>query len=371
MKNQRGYSLIELMIAMVIGLIVLNGAIGVVIDGQQRAREDREINQLQDTARFALHVLTQDLFMAGYWGCATPDAADVANSVRTSAGGFIDMTPITGFEGGNSTIHFPIDMQARAIKGSDAFIVRHGSSENVLGIEKHVPNSATFHLWKNHNFAVGDTLVVAEANCRQIGVFQMSGPNSGNSNVIVHNANQGGGNASDNCTKDLKGHFSCSLACKANGCPNSVAQPYGPGSKIMKFEANAYYIGLSPAYAGTNLENLPVLYRQQLSSEGKLATRAVELAAGVESLNMIYGVDRTGNGEVDQFITADAMDLDGSGFITSDEWAKVTAVRVQLILRSMDPIYPSDQKVIVDGREFNDRFLRQGFSQTVQLRNHG
>lgn len=371
MRSERGYSLIELMIATVIGLIVLNGAIGVVIDGQQRAREDREVNQLQDTARYALHVLTQDLYMAGYWGCATRDSADVANSVRTSAGGFIDMTPITGFEGSTSTIHFPVDMQARAIKSSDAFIVRHAGGNDAFDIEKHKADSATFHLWDKHEFAVGDTLVITEANCRQIGVFQMSGPNSGSSNLIVHNANKGAGNASDNCTKDLKGHFQCTLACKANGCPNSQALPYGPGSKISKFQANAYYVGLSPIYAGTALEHLPFLYRQELSSDGALSTRAIELAAGVESLNMIYGVDRTGNGEVDQFISADAMDLDGSGFITNDEWSQVTAVRVQLILRSTDPVFPSNQTVIVDGREFNDRYLRQGFSQTVQLRNHG
>lgn len=370
MKMQRGYSLIELMIAMVIGLIVLNGAITVVIDGQQRAREDREINQLQDTARFALHVLTQDLFQAGYWGCVTRDAADVANSVRTTAGGFIDMTPITGYEGGDSTIHFPVDMQARAIKGSDAFIVRHAASDNALTVEKHKPESATIFLWQKHNFSVGDTLVIAEANCRQIGIFQMSGPNNDGSYQIVHNQNQGQGNASDNCTTHLYSNFTCD-----NKCPNEphsiCARDYSNGAKIMKFVANAYYVGLSPTYAGTDLEYLPILYRQELSSEGVLATRAVELAAGVESLDIIYGVDRTGNGEVDQFISANQMDLDGSGFVTSDEWSQVTAVRVQLILRSIDPVYPSDQTVTVDGRQYSDRFLRQGFRQTVQLRNHG
>lgn len=370
MGVQRGYSLIELMIAMVIGLIVLNGAITVVIDGQQRAREDRETNQLQDTARFALHVLTQDLFMAGFWGCATPGDSEIANTVRTSAGGFINMTPITGYEGGDTTINFPVDMQRRAIKGSDAFIVRHASS-SVLGIEKHVPNSAAIHLWEKHHFSVGDTLVIAEADCRQMGVFQMSGPNNDGSNLINHNENKGNGNAANNCTKSLKGNFECSLDCQTGDCPNAVAGEYGPGSRLMKFEANAYYVGLSPAYVGTNLEQLPILYRQELSSDGVYATRAVEIAAGVESLDMVYGVDRNGNGEVDQFIPADAMDLDGSGFITDDEWARVVAVRMQLILRSTDPVFTSDQSVIVDGRAFSDRYLRQGFSQTVQLRNHG
>lgn len=371
MKMQRGYSLIELMIAMVIGLIVLNGAITVVIDGQQRAREDREINQLQDTARFALHVLTQDLFQAGYWGCVTRDAADVANSVRTTAGGFIDMTPITGYEGGDSTIHFPVDMQARAIKGSDAFIVRHSASDKKYMVKEHkVGASANITLWKKHHFSVGDTLVIAEANCRQIGIFQMSGPNNDGSEEIVHNPNEGNGNASNNCTKHLYSNFTCDNQCPKE--PGSIcAQTYSNGAKIMKFVANAYYVGLSPTYAGTDLEYLPILYRQELSSEGVLATRAVELAAGVESLDMIYGVDRTGNGEVDQFISADQMDLDGSGFVTSDEWSQVAAVRVQLILRSIDPVYPSDQTVTVDGRQYSDRFLRQGFSQTVQLRNHG
>jgi type IV pilus assembly protein PilW len=370
MMRQSGYSLIELMISTVIVLIVLGGTLQVALESKQRAREQMAVSEMQDSARYAMHVLTHDLFMAGYWGCATKESADVANTLRTSAGGFIDLVPITGYEGELSTIDFPVDLQARAIQGNDAFIVRHADSNSPINVKSHNATSATIHLWNDHQFAVGDTLVIAESNCRQIGVFEMSGPNTSPADLIVHNTNSGGGNDSDNCTKDLKGNFVCSVACKTNGCPDSYTQPYGPGSKVMRFLANAYYVGRSNIYSGTVLEDTPILFRQELSA-GIPQTRAVEIAQGVEAMDVIYGVDLDSDGEVNQFLSAQEMDLDNSGFTTADEWEQVIAVRISLVFRSANPIYPVAQSQTFNGINYSDRFLRQGFSQTIQLRNHG
>ncbi|HEY7773034.1 MAG TPA: hypothetical protein VIC26_07620, partial [Marinagarivorans sp.] len=209
LKPQRhaGYSLIEIMISTVVAIIVLGGAFQVVIDSKQRDRESLAVSAIQDNARYAMHVLSQDLFMAGYWGCATVDAANVSNVVRTSAGGFIDFSALTGFEGESSIIDFPVDLQARAIVGNDAFIVRHADSRNAYTVREHKSPSATIKLWDKHNYAIGDTLVIAEANCRQMAIFQMSGPSNGSSEVIGHNTNTGGGNAADNCANGLKGNF--------------------------------------------------------------------------------------------------------------------------------------------------------------------
>ncbi|HEY7773684.1 MAG TPA: PilW family protein, partial [Marinagarivorans sp.] len=197
-------------------------------------------------------------------------------------------------------------------------------------------------------------------------------PSNGSSEVIGHNTNSGGGNTGDNCANGLKGNFTCPASCAGQGaCSDAIEADYLPGSKIMRFVANAYYIGRSNVYAGTALEDTPILFRQELSASGAIKTKAIELAQGIESLNMIYGVDLNGDGEVNQFLKASAMDLDGSGFVTRDEWQAVVAVRLNLVFRSLDPVYPSNQPVTLNNVQYNDRYLRQEFSQTVQLRNHG
>ena len=60
---------------------------------------------------------------------------------------------------------------------SDAFIVRRGDSDE-LGVESHVAAFATISLYKQHNFPPGTPLMIADANCRYVGLFQVSSPNA-------------------------------------------------------------------------------------------------------------------------------------------------------------------------------------------------
>ena len=65
--HQSGYSLIELMIAILIALFLIGGII-VVEQGVRRAYGDQSgISQLQDEERFAMSVLTDTISSAGYF----------------------------------------------------------------------------------------------------------------------------------------------------------------------------------------------------------------------------------------------------------------------------------------------------------------
>ncbi|MDZ7922954.1 MAG: PilW family protein [Marinagarivorans sp.] len=367
MRRTQGFSLIELMISMVVSMIILSGVMQVLLKSKQNALEQFQINDIQDNARFVMHVLTQDLLMAGYWGCATTDNADIANAIGipNDADGFISLTPLTGFEGEGGISDFPTDLQARAIAGSDAFIIRRADNAQALMVKEHKPSVSKIELWDVQHFAVGDTLVIADSSCRQVGVFQMSGP-SGSGATYINNA----ADALGNCTNNLQGNFVCSSACTSGGCPNSSNLPYSPGSSVMRFNANAYYIGLSPVYGGTELDDMPILFKQELNA-GAIKTKALAIAQGIENMDIIYGVDLNSNGEVDRFLRADQMDLDGNGSVDSDEWKSVIAVRISLVLRSHETVFSDNQAVTLQGKAYNDRYLRQAFSQTIKLRNHG
>ncbi len=66
--NQRGMTLIELMIAMAIGLILLLGAVTVYTQGRQSYAANESVSRVQENLRFALAMLEPDIRLAGYWG---------------------------------------------------------------------------------------------------------------------------------------------------------------------------------------------------------------------------------------------------------------------------------------------------------------
>src|SRR6478735_9682581 len=63
---QRGLSLIELMVAMALGLVITLGVANVYLASKRGSFQDDELAGLQENARFALGLLRHDLLMAGY-----------------------------------------------------------------------------------------------------------------------------------------------------------------------------------------------------------------------------------------------------------------------------------------------------------------
>ncbi|MDH3377862.1 MAG: PilW family protein [Gammaproteobacteria bacterium] len=67
-RTQRGLTLIELMIAMALGLLVISVVLGVFINTNRNFRQDEMIGRMQENARYAMRVLAQDVSMIGFWG---------------------------------------------------------------------------------------------------------------------------------------------------------------------------------------------------------------------------------------------------------------------------------------------------------------
>lgn len=66
MMNQRGFTLVEVMIAMAVGLIAL-GSIAVVFQMQSNTLKREEMaSEMRDTARRVMDRMTRELLMAGY-----------------------------------------------------------------------------------------------------------------------------------------------------------------------------------------------------------------------------------------------------------------------------------------------------------------
>ncbi len=65
-NSTQGYTLLELMIAMSLGLILIGGAIQTLISNKQTFSITDAIGSTEEGGRFSMHFLTQDIRMAGY-----------------------------------------------------------------------------------------------------------------------------------------------------------------------------------------------------------------------------------------------------------------------------------------------------------------
>lgn len=66
MKNQRGFTLVELMISSLIGLIIMGGIMNLFITTNRSATLSDALSQNQETGRFAMEYLTKFIRRAGY-----------------------------------------------------------------------------------------------------------------------------------------------------------------------------------------------------------------------------------------------------------------------------------------------------------------
>lgn len=62
-----GFTLIELMVALVLGLLVIAGVSAVFLGGSRNYREDERVARMHDNTRFALIELTHEIEMASHW----------------------------------------------------------------------------------------------------------------------------------------------------------------------------------------------------------------------------------------------------------------------------------------------------------------
>lgn len=92
-STQHGMTLIEILIALLIGAFLLGGVLQIFVSSKQTNRMQENLSRLQENGRFAMNFLTKDVRMAGYWGCLTPSVPDVdiaGNNDNAAAGDNID-----------------------------------------------------------------------------------------------------------------------------------------------------------------------------------------------------------------------------------------------------------------------------------------
>ncbi|HEX4881927.1 MAG TPA: PilW family protein [Porticoccaceae bacterium] len=69
--GQRGFSLIELMVALLLGLLLMSGIVAVYLESKRGWAQDDAIARVQENGRYALRLLSREIAMAGFYGGVT------------------------------------------------------------------------------------------------------------------------------------------------------------------------------------------------------------------------------------------------------------------------------------------------------------
>ncbi|WP_333608886.1 PilW family protein [Arsukibacterium sp.] len=244
-KRSRGFTLVELMIAMVLGLMLLGGVIGIFLSNQTTSRVNNELASLQSSARLAFQLMSQDIRSAGFAGCN--------NSGRVVS--VINGAPLwSQWRGG-------LEGYAVGTNGvSESLRLMYGAGETA-SVRNHVPPVLTLN--EASALRVGDIAMLCDDTLSS--VFQVSARTV---DTISHAAA-----APLNCAADLGFQFPFV-------CADARPRIFPGGSMLMRFESVLWLVAPSADDAAINS-----LYREVMI--GGVLTRE-EVLFGVSSVNFAY-----------------------------------------------------------------------------------
>jgi len=345
--KQTGLTLIEILVAGIIGVILTAGLIQLLISNKMTYKLMVSSSRVQENARFANEFLTNDLRMADFLGCYDAPASTITdNMLNDTANPGWDMNNV--IIGYNDVAAGTIAGITNIVGGTDVIIIKGFSGGGVRLVAPY--STATQYTidssFKNSCQSNDTTNCEAEiymvTDCSKATIFQ----------ATVIDDPGGGGDININ---HVAGGYTPGNASAA------PVNDYGDGASLMRLAAYAYYIRLNAA-------NAPSLYRSRLNIAGGNSialSNAEEMVEGVENLQLEYGVDTLLNDGIPDLYTE---------AINVVNWEDVITVRFALLLSSNDKSTSEDAKTYdlsADTQNigpFTDRNLRRVVTNTVGIR---
>lgn len=319
-RRSSGFSLVELMVAMVMSLILMAGVVQIFSGTKASYTMQEGTSRLQENARFALSRLSHDIGAAGYLGCldsATP-FRPFTNTLtdKTAASGYDFATPLFGTEGtganGSDTISVSRAGSTPAIR------LTAGMDEPISDLELDPTTGAYQSLEQFDILVVGD--------CGTASVFMITNDPTTSGGIIEHasgvTASTGPNAGQSNASNDLNNIYGTDTA--------SVAGAYLVGTATYR---------LCPSTSGTGT-----------SLFVNTCTAANELVEGIQDMQFVYGIDSNAVPGADEYRNAAQV-------TAANQWNRVVSVRMTLTLDTVQNI-PGGP-------------MTKPISTTVRVRNRG
>lgn len=293
--HERGFSLIELMIALVLGLIILGAVIAVFLSTQQTNRLQETLSRTQENGRFIYASMAQDLRGAGYRPC---EGGQARNLLNTGGAGFSMIEPML-----NQSVIAPPTPPVTNV-GDIVTLVTQEEVGRLIGSGGTQPavQGTTGVL----TVTQGDIVTLASDDGRTCETFQNVAAAPGVLNrgpgQNVSPGNMGPAAAVDYAAFD------------------------GP-TRIMRATPVSYFVG--PAPDGSGQQSLYRFVQRNPADSDNTLLR--EVARGLVEMRIAYGRDTSGNRRIDNYTWSGDTSTWGPA-----AWEQVAAVQVHLLLASQE-----------------------------------
>jgi type IV pilus assembly protein PilW len=344
--RSKGFTLVELMVGLAVGMFVALVAISVFVSTRTLQSVSSSETRMNENARLALDILHQDLRSAGFQGCHQRVADPVVSLLVPSNGLFLDASTGLGGAHGNGTSFTPaLNAILAAVvpppdPNSDVLAVRVPVEPLSLGLSTPMTSSSGVPQvggsTAGNTFLSGDIALLA--NCKTAVMFQVTDASPQTTGALTHAV--GGAFNPSNATADL-------------------GTVFRGDSAVYRMQTRHYYVAPSVARPGTNS-----LWRYTFPPPGAVAP-AQEIVAGIDRMVVTFGVDNNALAEraVNRYLTADAL--------TTAQWDDVVASRIQLLTATVrDGVTLKPQAASFAGGTVTgtDRRMRTQVTEVVTLR---
>ncbi|MBL0567088.1 PilW family protein [Aeromonas veronii] len=279
----RGFTLVEWLVAMLLGLFLLAGVFTVFVMSRSSSEDAFDQSELQENGRLAIRLISQDIKWAGFFGAYTGQSTQVGSSLSLSAGSIVPASSDCLDE--RSVGSLPSN--AGPIRG--LWVSRVSTTKGLAGFAcilaaDRVANSDVISIKR----LVGRPIPASEG--LDTNRFYMAA-NSQEARIIKGSE-----------TRPLFG---------ANN-----------ESQIWEYQHYIYYLSQE--------DGVPVLRKRYLTVNGGSALIGGAMAEGVEHMVLMYGVDDSliPDGRIDRYISTDQM--------TTQRWneGRVLGARLFLLIRA-------------------------------------
>lgn len=375
-----GFGLIELMVAILIGLVVIGGAAQVFYSTSQAYRAQQALSRVQEAGRFGLEMLKPELRVAARLDFCIADL-EIQNLLDPTGTGYVDelfnpADAILGWNFANTSINdnyglpanlvagdapgtdwvnangnpLPAIVADLAVPGSDALLVKSAEAvEGLTGCNNNNSNNSSINInFSNTNAACPPPASLTDTEMEDIlpqeGLVLVTDCSSGGD--LFQRTNQAGASG-----------FAAGASGAEPGNVNNFnwSAAYGDTMQVYTVRSAVFFVGVG-------IDGGPSLFRMDLGRGGSAAVPE-ELIQGVESMQVLLGeiVDITGR---IQYVEPDQ--------VTNP--INIVSISLALLVRSPDnaDLETDDQtydllSTTID--PVDDSRLRQTFSVTVGVRN--
>ncbi|MBI5782938.1 MAG: PilW family protein [Gammaproteobacteria bacterium] len=348
------------MVALTIGLIILAALTRLFVTSRSTYTLEEGLARVQESGRFAMEFLAQDIRMAGYAGCSANLSSSNVTNIVSPAADATSFNPngIAGYKyigttGTSLTTDWSPAVPATyfpsgsiiPIAGTDVLVIQRADTLSTHLVEKEDKKDKKDDDNKTAELKIYDTAgtiskddILMVSDCTNADIFKVTNnPNADGSGSEKVNIAHG----SDSNTT------------------NKLSTAYGNDAQIMKLVTRVYFIGRR----SNSASNPPALYRKNLGNNGALTDQ--ELVEGVDVMRLAYGEDTDNNRSVNIYRNPSSV----------SNWRKVLSVRAGLLVATTSNVDQAADTRTYDLAgttvgPYNDSKRRRAFNSVIQLRNH-